>query len=78
MGMGGEMKPDKPRRPGAKDTGSNAMKREGRARLSTDVQRKIGQQLRAMYDDVVSQGVPSRFSELLSQLDNPGDKDKRG
>src|SRR5437588_444833 len=28
--------------------------------LSRDVRSKIGQQLRAMYDDVVSQGVPDR------------------
>ncbi len=39
------------------------------ARLGRDVQSKIGQQLRAMYDDVVSQGVPDRFVELLSRLD---------
>jgi hypothetical protein len=37
--------------------------------LGRDVQTKIGQQLRAMYDDVVSQGVPDRFVELLSRLD---------
>lgn len=54
------------------------MKREGRAKLSTDVQRKIGQQLRAMYDDVVKQGVPGRFTELLKQLDEPSDKDNQG
>lgn len=54
------------------------MKRDGRARLSTDVQRKIGQQLRAMYDDVVNQGVPGRFAELLQQLDEPEGKDERG
>ncbi len=40
------------------------------ARLGRDVQSKIGQQLRAMYDDVVSQGVPDRFVELLSRLDD--------
>ncbi|MBS7541043.1 hypothetical protein KHC27_19095 [Ancylobacter lacus] len=37
--------------------------------LSRDVQSKIGQHLRAMYDDVVRQGVPDRFLDLLSQLD---------
>ena len=40
------------------------------ARLGRDVQSKIGQQLRAMYDDVVSQGVPDRFIELLGRLDD--------
>jgi hypothetical protein len=40
------------------------------AKLGRDVQAKIGQQLRAMYDDVVSQGVPDRFSDLLGRLEN--------
>lgn len=51
------------------------IKRGGRARLSREVQQKIGSQLRAMYDDVVSQGVPDRFAKLLSQLDERTDKD---
>jgi hypothetical protein len=40
------------------------------ARLDRDVQLKIGQQLRAMYDDLVSQGIPDRFVELLNHLDH--------
>jgi hypothetical protein len=40
-----------------------------KGRLSRDVQRRIGQQLRAMYTDVVSEGVPDRFAELLRRLD---------
>jgi hypothetical protein len=40
-----------------------------KGRLSRDIQRKIGQQLRAMYTDVVSEGVPDRFAELLRRLD---------
>lgn len=39
------------------------------AKLGRDVQAKIGQQLRAIYDDVVSQGVPDRFADLLNRLD---------
>ncbi len=38
-------------------------------KLGTDVKAKIGQQLRAMYNDVVSQGVPDRFTEILRRLD---------
>lgn len=38
--------------------------------LDGDIQTKIGQHLRAMYDDVVRQGVPNRFLDLLSQLDD--------
>jgi Anti-sigma factor NepR len=46
------------------------------ARLGRDIQAKIGQQLRAMYDDVLNQGVPDRFSELLNRLEQKDEKDK--
>src|SRR5262245_8807401 len=39
--------------------------------LSHDVQRRIGLQLRAMYADVVNEGIPDRFAELLRRLDKP-------
>jgi hypothetical protein len=48
------------------------------AKLSRDIQAKLGDQLRQMYNDVVSQGVPDRFADLLAKLDQPptngGDK----
>jgi len=47
------------------------------AKLSRDVQARLGQQLRAMYDDVVSQGVPDRFTDLLNRLEADKDKDSR-
>jgi hypothetical protein len=37
--------------------------------LDTDIQSHIGRQLRSLYDSVVSQPVPERFHELLSQLE---------
>jgi len=37
--------------------------------LPPDVQVKIGEKLKAIYDDVVRQPVPDRFKDLLSQLD---------
>jgi hypothetical protein len=40
--------------------------------LNSDIQLRIGHQLRAMYDDVVRQGVPDRFADLIRQLDSPG------
>ena len=43
--------------------------------LGRDVQTKIGQQLRAMYDEVVSEGVPDRFVDLLQKLEKRSDKD---
>jgi hypothetical protein len=51
--------------------------------LNAEIQSRIGHQLRAMYDDVVRQGVPDRFAELIRKLDaseanpqpgNAGDK----
>ena len=42
---------------------------QAKGQLSQDVQRRIGLQLRAMYSDVVNEGVPDRFAELLSRLD---------
>jgi hypothetical protein len=37
--------------------------------LNREIQAKIGQQLRAVYNDVVDQGVPDRFADLLRRLD---------
>jgi len=49
--------------------GSNPARPTG---LTTEVQARIGHQLRAMYDEVVRQGVPDRFAELIRKLDDPG------
>lgn len=38
-------------------------------RLDRDTQIKIGQQLRAMYDEVVKEGVPDRFVDVLRRLE---------
>jgi len=65
---------DKPGRPETMQT--EITQRKPRGRLGRDVQSKIGQQLRAMYDDVVSAGVPDRFAELLKQLDEQKEKEK--
>ncbi|OIQ68994.1 hypothetical protein GALL_494070 [mine drainage metagenome] len=55
--------------------------------LNAEIQSRIGHQLRAMYDDVVRQGVPDRFVELIRKLDeaeaspqlrNAGDKNDGG
>jgi hypothetical protein len=44
----------------------------GKGGLTPEIQSRIGHQLRAMYDDVVRQGVPDRFAELIKKLDAPG------
>jgi len=63
------------RRPAMDATTSKPGKTD--ARLGRDVQTKIGQQLRAMYDEVVSEGVPDRFTELLRKLEKRSDKESQ-
>ena len=46
--------------------------------LNAEIQSRIGHQLRAMYDDVVRQGVPERFAELIRKLDTPSDSPQVG
>jgi hypothetical protein len=67
---------DKSGRPGQMQT--ELSQRKARGRLGRDVQSKIGQQLRAMYDNVVSEGVPDRFNEVLRQLDERKEQDNKG
>jgi Anti-sigma factor NepR len=46
------------------------------ARLGREVQARIGQQLRAMYNDVVNQGVPQHLADLVRRLsENSHDQD---
>lgn len=42
--------------------------------LGGEIRGKIGRQLREMYDDVVAQGVPERFVELLNRLERQNEK----
>jgi Anti-sigma factor NepR len=44
------------------------------AKLGPDIKAKIGQHLRSMYAEVVNQGVPDRFAEILRHLDDPPGK----
>ena len=46
--------------------------------LNAEIQSRIGHQLRAMYDDVVRQGVPDRFAELIRKLDAAEDNPQLG
>lgn len=57
---------DKPEKPMQK---SKAGGPDAGTGLSREATIKIGQQLRAMYDEVVKEGVPDRFNELLKRLD---------
>ena len=77
LGEGRLMKDRKPNRPGTRRMqNSHSGPADRDAGLGRDIQSKIGDQLRAMYDDVVSQGVPDRFSELLKRLDRQDGGDR--
>ena len=55
------------------DMGRPATPRKSEVRLGREVQARIGQQLRAMYDDVVSQGVPPHIADLVRRLSDQDD-----
>jgi hypothetical protein len=42
--------------------------RKSRGRLSRHVQNKLGETLHAMFDEIVKEGVPDRFSQLLEKI----------
>jgi hypothetical protein len=46
----------------------------GDAELDPRVQGEIGRQLRAVYDDIISEPIPDRFLELLQQLEKSAGK----
>ena len=45
--------------------------------LDRAIQARIGDQLRAMYDDLVQQPVPDRFAELLGRLEQRDEESAR-
>ena len=48
---------------------TDAQVRRPGGRLSREDQRRIGDILQRVYDDVLRQGVPDRFKHLLDQFD---------
>jgi hypothetical protein len=40
-------------------------------KLDRAIQSRIGDQLRAMYDDLMQQPVPDKLRDLLDKLENP-------
>ena len=60
-------KPVKPQSPVANQASQGGG--DESAGLNREIQHKIGQQLRAIYDDVVQEGVPDRFANLLRAID---------
>jgi hypothetical protein len=49
----------------------DAQARKSGGRLSREDQRRLGDILQRAYDDVLRQGVPDRFKDLLKELDQP-------
>lgn len=53
------------------------VQRRKQGSLSREAQQKISQQLRAMYENVVKEGIPERFAKMLRQSDEEKDKDTK-
>jgi hypothetical protein len=65
---------ERPKQPPDNNTMKADKTKQKKGRLGAEIQHKIGQQLRAMYTDVVNEGVPDRFAELLQRLDKQDQK----
>ena len=50
---------------------TDAQVRKAGGRLSREDQRRIGDILQRVYDDVLRQGVPDRFKDLLERYEQP-------
>lgn len=48
---------------------SNSSQKPHSAKLGREIQARIGEQLRAMYNGLVQQPVPERFVELLKKIE---------
>jgi hypothetical protein len=70
----------KSQRPAKRRTGKRTERTSGGSHtvLNRDIQSKIGDQLRALHDNIVKEGVPDRFLDLLSQLDKSASGNDRG
>jgi hypothetical protein len=61
-------------KPEARDAmGRPVTPRKSEVRLGREVQARIGQQLRAMYEDVVQEGVPQHINDLIRRLSEQDD-----
>jgi hypothetical protein len=70
------MAPDNPHRP-TRGKGTRVV-RDNVVSLGRDIQVKIGQHLRTMYDEVVKQGVPDHLTSLLQELEDKAKTEKTG
>jgi hypothetical protein len=68
------MAPDNPHKP-TRGKGTRVVQ-DNVVSLGRDIQVKIGQHLRTMYDEVVKQGVPDHLTNLLQELEDKSKADK--
>ena len=61
-------RPDADKPEGGDSMGRPVVPHKPEARLGREVQARIGQQLRAMYDEVVNEGVPQHITNLVRRL----------
>jgi hypothetical protein len=54
----------------------DAPTRKSPGRLSREDQRRLGDILQRVYDEVVREGVPDRFKALLNEIEEPGEKER--
>jgi hypothetical protein len=57
------------KRGGGMRTETQVGAQNGSAQIDPRIQTEIGKHLRAIYDDVINEPVPSKFMELLEQLE---------
>jgi len=50
---------------------------EAKPVLGPDIKAKIGRQLGLMYGEIIKEGVPDRFADILRGLDDPADADSQ-
>lgn len=63
----------------AKDTGGQSVRRGRNGSADTlGANSEIGRKLKQYYDDLIAEEVPDRFADLLSQLEQAENVQKKG
>jgi hypothetical protein len=53
---------------------SNEKQNKSAPALGPAVMRVLGRELRAFYADIIAEGLPERFVEILRRLDDPNNR----
>jgi hypothetical protein len=70
--MNDENKPTGPKGPMAGPMQGSTPPLRRKSSLNREIQIKIGKQLEVTYNEIVSQGVPDRFVDLVRRLEGEG------